>query len=55
MVSVLAFNSDDPSENPAGVNNFFVKFVFEITKINLKRPGLAQLKKFLRNRSLEQL
>ena len=40
-VSVLAFYSDDPSSNPAEVYNFSVKFLLKRTKINKKRPGLA--------------
>ena len=47
MVSVLAFYSDDPSSIPAEVYNFSVKLLLKRTKINKKRPGLAQfLKKF---------
>ena len=41
MVSVLTFYSDDPSSNPAEVNNFSVKLLLKRTKINEKRPGLA--------------
>ena len=37
--SILAFYSDTPSLNPAGNLNF----LYENTKINKKRPGLAQL------------
>ena len=42
MVSVLAFYSDDPSSIPAEVYNFSVKLLLKRTKINKKRPGLAQ-------------
>ena len=42
VVSVLAFYSDDPSSIPAEVYNFSVKLLLKITKINKKRPGLAQ-------------
>ena len=45
MVSVLAFYSDDPSSIPAEVYNFSVKLLLKRTKINKKRPGLAQFKK----------
>ena len=45
VVSVLAFYSDDPSSIPAKVYNFSVKLLLKITKINIKRPGLANLKK----------
>ena len=45
MVSMLAFYSDDPSSNPAEVYNFSVKLLLKSTKINKKRPGLANLKK----------
>ena len=48
VVSVLAFYSDDPSSIPAEVYNFSVKLLLKRTKINKKRPGLAQfLKKTL--------
>ena len=40
-VSVLAFNSDDPSSNPAEVNNFAEKLLLKRTKINKKSPELA--------------
>ena len=39
VVSVLAFYSNDPSSNPAGVFNF----LYKKTKSNEKRLGLAQL------------
>ena len=42
VVSVLAFYSDDPSSIPAEVYNFSVKLLLKRTKINKKRPGLAQ-------------
>ena len=45
MVSVLAFNSDDPSLNPAEVYNFSVKLVMKINKINKKGPLLVHLKR----------
>ena len=41
VVSVLAFYSDDPSSNPAEVYNFSVILLLKRTKINKKRPGLA--------------
>ena len=51
VVSVLAFYSDDPSSIPAEVYNFSVKLLLKRTKINKKRPGLAQffLKKKKKN------
>ena len=49
MVSVLAFYSDDPSSIPAEVYNFSVKLLLKRTKINKKRPGLAQFKKKKKN------
>ena len=45
MVSMLAFYSDDPSLNPADVNNFSVKFVTERTKININQAWVGQLTK----------
>ena len=45
VVSMLAFYSDDPSLNPADVNNFSVKFVTERTKINIKQAWVGQLTK----------
>ena len=47
VVSVLTFYSNDPSSIPAEVYNFSVKLLLKITKINIKRPGLANLKKSL--------
>ena len=45
VISVLAFDSDDPSSKLAEVNSFFVKFMFNRTKINKKRrPELAYFK-----------
>ena len=44
MVSVLDFNSDDPSLNPADDNNFSVKLYLKRMKLNKKRPGMAHLK-----------
>ena len=41
MVSVFAFYSDDPSSNPAEVNNFSVKLLLKRTKINKKEAGLG--------------
>ena len=41
VVSVLAFYSDNPSSNPAEVYNFSVILLLKRTKINKKRPGLA--------------
>ena len=43
MVSVLAFNSDDPSSNPPGVYNFSVKNVVKRSKINKNVPRLMRL------------
>ena len=45
VVSALAYYSDNPSSDPADVYCFLLKFVFERTKINKKRPGLAHLLK----------
>ena len=45
VVSMLAFYSDDPSSIPAEVYNFSVKLLLKRTKINKKRPGLAQFLK----------
>ena len=45
VVSVITFNSDDPSLNPAEAYSFFVKFVFEKErKETKKRPWLDHLK-----------
>ena len=52
MVSVLAFYSDDPSSIPAEVYNFSVKLLLKRTKINKKRPGLAQFLKKIRRVSI---
>ena len=44
MVSVLAFNSNDLSSNPADVNNFSVEFVLEKNENKQKRgPFLRML------------
>ena len=40
-VSVLTFNSDDPSSNPAEVYNFFEKLLLKSMKENKKMPGLV--------------
>ena len=45
VVSVLAFNSDHPSSNPAEVYKFSVKLLLKRTKISKKRPGWPILKK----------
>ena len=45
VVSVLAFYSDNPSSNPAEVYNFSVILLLKRTKINKKRPGLANFLK----------
>ena len=47
VVSLLAFYSDDPSSNLAG----YLNFLYEKTKMNKKRPGLAHLLKYLFNSS----
>ena len=47
MVSVLAFYSDNPGSNPAKVCIFFVKFVYEKTKLNKKGPGLGPFLKMV--------
>ena len=39
VVSVLAFNSDDPSSNPAEAYNFSVKLLLKKRKYSMKRPG----------------
>ena len=52
VVSVLAFYSDDPSSIPAEVYNFSVKLLLKRTKINKKRPGLAQFKKKRKQRAV---
>ena len=39
VVSVLSFNSYNPSLNPAEVYIFSVKYCLKRTKINKKRPG----------------
>ena len=39
MVSVLAFNSDNPSSNPAEAYSFSVKIVFEKKRIKQKEAG----------------
>ena len=36
VISVLAFDSDDPSSKLTEVNSFSVKFMFNRTKINKK-------------------
>ena len=41
VVSVLTFNSDDPSSNPAEVYSFYSVYCLKRTKINKKRPGMA--------------
>ena len=41
MVSMLAFNSDNPSLNPAEAYSFSVKFVFEKNENRQKEAGLA--------------
>ena len=41
VVSVLAFNSDDPSSNHAKVYNFSVKLYLKRTKINKKEAGVG--------------
>ena len=49
VVSMLAFDSDDPSSNPAEVYSFYSVYCLKRTKINKKRPGMAHfLKKELR-------
>ena len=47
VVSILAYYSDNPSSNPAGYFNV----LYEKTKINEKRPGLAHLLKVLKTTS----
>ena len=42
-VSVLAFYSDDPSSNPAGIFIFSVLY-FKKTKINEEEAGVGSLK-----------
>ena len=42
VVSVPAFNSDDPSSNPAG---YLINFLYKKTKINEKEAGIGPLKK----------
>ena len=44
VVNVLAFNSDDPSSNPAEPYIYSVKCCLKRTKINKKRPVLVYLK-----------
>ena len=42
VVRVLAFDSDDPSSNPAEANSFFsVKFVFDKNKSKQKVAGVG--------------
>ena len=41
VVSVLAFNSDHPSSNPAEVYKFSVKLLLKSTKINKKEAGVG--------------
>ena len=41
VVSVLAFNSDHPSSNPAEVYKFSVKLLLKRTKINKKEAGVG--------------
>ena len=49
VVSMLAFNSDNPSLNPAEAYSFSVKFVFEKNENRQKEAGLAHfLKKQVR-------
>ena len=45
-VSVLAFNSEDPSSNPAEACSFFCK-MFEKNENTQKRPGLVHLQKYV--------
>ena len=45
VVTVLAFNYNDPSSNPPKVNKFSVKLSLKQTKMNKKRPVLAHRKK----------
>ena len=40
VVSLLAFNSDGPSSNPADVYSFSVKFVFEKNENKQKEAGI---------------
>ena len=49
VVSVLAFNSNDQSSNPADVNNFSVEFVLEKNENKQKRgQGLPIFKNVTR-------
>jgi len=41
VVSVLAFNSDNPSSNPAEAYSFSVKIVFEKSKPNKKEAAVG--------------
>ena len=38
VLSVPAFNSDDPSSNPAG---YLINFLYQKTKINQKEAGVV--------------
>ena len=44
MVSVLAFNSVDPSSNPAKDYHFYVKLLLKTMKITKKVAAVGQLK-----------
>ena len=44
MVSVLAFNSVDPSSNPAKDCHFYVKLLLKTMKITKKVAAVGQLK-----------
>ena len=45
VVSVLAFQSDDPRSNPAEVLSFYSVNCLKRTKISKKRPRMAHFKR----------